>query len=198
MSMSLNGQDPRIIRTRHLLQFALLELMREKPFQSISVSDITKRATLNRSTFYLHYLDKFDLLAQTARDTFSATINGTLPGTENFRLENIRHLTSATYEYLDTFLNECSPANKPYEPLIEAELQRVLYDYIFGWLSGLDEGSPDRPPIETMAVVVSASVLAMSLKSSRGEVNYALDEVVEQVYAVVTQGIVHAFPATQT
>lgn len=189
MSMHHHETDPRVIRTRHLLQSALLELLAEKPFQSISVSDLTKRATLNRSTFYLHYLDKFDLLAQTTRATFSATINETLPSAENFRLENIRHLTAATCDYLETFLKACSPANKPYEPLIEAEIDRVLYDYILGWLSGPEHQERDQLAVETTAVVVSASVLAMSLKWSRGEVDGSEDEIVEAVYGVLTEGI---------
>lgn len=186
--------DPRVIRTRQLLQSALLDLLAERPFQSISVSDLTKRATLNRSTFYLHYLDKFDLLAKTTRDTFSATINETLPSAENFRLENIRHLTAATCDYLETFLKACSPANKPYEPLIEAEIERVLYDYILGWLSGAEHREEDRLAVETAAVVVSASVLAMSLKWSRGEVDSSEDSVIEAVYSVVTEGILRVIP----
>ena len=34
----------------------------EKGFASVTVSDITERAMVNRSTFYRHYLDKYDLL----------------------------------------------------------------------------------------------------------------------------------------
>lgn len=194
MPRHLHEADPRVMRSRHLLQSALLELLSEKPFQSISVSDLTRRATLNRSTFYLHFLDKFDLLAQTTRDTFSATINETLPSAEHFRLEHIRHLTAATCDYLETFLKACSPANKPYEPLIEAEIERVLYDYILDWLCGLGPRAQVPLAVETAAVVVSASVLAMSLKWSRGEVVSPKAEVVEQVYAVVTAGMLRMIP----
>lgn len=191
--MSVNTSDPRVIRTRQLLQNALLELMQEKPFQAISVSDLTKRATLNRATFYLHYLDKFDLLAQSARDTFTATIREKLPDWSAFCVEDIQLLTQATCDYLDGFLKGCAPANKPYETLIEAELQRVLYDYIYCWLGG-ESGHPQNTlPIETCATMVSSTVLHMSLKWSRGETayRYERDEVVKQVYVIVTQGLLH-------
>jgi AcrR family transcriptional regulator len=54
--------DPRIRRTRELLQQALGALLETKDFDKISVQDITDAATLNRATFYAHYPDKFALL----------------------------------------------------------------------------------------------------------------------------------------
>ena len=55
-------RDPRMRRTRQLLQGALLQLLGSKPFDDISVQDITDAATVNRATFYDHYTDKFALL----------------------------------------------------------------------------------------------------------------------------------------
>ena len=56
-------RDPRMRRTRQLLQGALTQLMQTKSFDEISVQDITDTATVNRATFYDHYTDKFALLA---------------------------------------------------------------------------------------------------------------------------------------
>lgn len=55
--------DPRITRTRTLLQDALLSLARERDLDEIAIADIADRATINRSTFYQHYADKETLLA---------------------------------------------------------------------------------------------------------------------------------------
>jgi AcrR family transcriptional regulator len=55
-------RDPRIRRTRKLLQGALGTLMETKSFDEISVQDITEAATVNRATFYDHYTDKFALM----------------------------------------------------------------------------------------------------------------------------------------
>ena len=62
MSRITAKQDPRITRTLQFLQQALVELMSEKSYSSITIQDITTRATLNRATFYLHYRDKGELL----------------------------------------------------------------------------------------------------------------------------------------
>lgn len=64
-----NKIDRRVLRTRQLLRTALLELIQERDFESLTVQDITERATLNRATFYLHYADKHDLLLQVIRET---------------------------------------------------------------------------------------------------------------------------------
>jgi len=44
--------DPRIRRTRQLLQDALKRLLEEKEFDKITIQNITEAATLNRATFY--------------------------------------------------------------------------------------------------------------------------------------------------
>src|SRR5579859_6307075 len=54
--------DPRVKRTRQMLQCALAKLLKKKGFDQISVQDIADEATLNRATFYDHYDDKFALL----------------------------------------------------------------------------------------------------------------------------------------
>jgi AcrR family transcriptional regulator len=59
--------DRRTNRTRRALREALLELILEKGFEAVTVEDITDRADLGRTTFYLHYKDKEDLLLENAR-----------------------------------------------------------------------------------------------------------------------------------
>lgn len=59
-----NRTDRRIQRTRQALHTALLELTREKGYDSISIEEITERANIGRATFYLHYQDKEDLLLE--------------------------------------------------------------------------------------------------------------------------------------
>ncbi|WP_414055684.1 TetR/AcrR family transcriptional regulator [Macrococcus equi] len=55
-------EDRRIRKTKQSIRKALLELMLEKSFDNITVNDIANSADINRGTFYLHYVDKFELL----------------------------------------------------------------------------------------------------------------------------------------
>lgn len=54
--------DARIRRTHERLGRALIELIRDKPINEVTVQDVLDRASVGRSTFYLHYRDKNDLL----------------------------------------------------------------------------------------------------------------------------------------
>jgi len=50
------------IRSRSMLQEALVALLKEKPYQKITITEITERADLARPTFYAHFETKDDLL----------------------------------------------------------------------------------------------------------------------------------------
>jgi len=54
--------DARVKRTRDQLGYALIQLIVEKPINDVTVQDVLDRASVGRSTFYLHYRDKDDLL----------------------------------------------------------------------------------------------------------------------------------------
>jgi AcrR family transcriptional regulator len=64
--------DARVRRTRDALGDALIALMQEKPFDTITVQDVLDRARVSRSTFYSHYTDKDDLLMSDADEFFEA------------------------------------------------------------------------------------------------------------------------------
>ena len=61
--------DRRARRTRKLLREALFALILEKGYDAVTIEDITRRADLGRTTFYLHYRDKEDLLLQSIEET---------------------------------------------------------------------------------------------------------------------------------
>lgn len=54
--------DERIRRTHQRLGAALVELIQEKPINEVTVQEVLDRASVGRSTFYLHFRDKNDLL----------------------------------------------------------------------------------------------------------------------------------------
>jgi AcrR family transcriptional regulator len=65
-------EDARVRRTREALGDALVALMHEKPFDTITVQDVLDRAKVGRSTFYTHYSDKDDLLMSDAEEFFES------------------------------------------------------------------------------------------------------------------------------
>jgi AcrR family transcriptional regulator len=62
--MPAKKQDRRIARTRAALMSAFVELMLTRGFPDVSVEDVVARADIGRSTFYLHFRSKDDILRQ--------------------------------------------------------------------------------------------------------------------------------------
>lgn len=62
MKEKTKTKNRQVQRTRRALHEALLVLMREKNYEAILVQDILDRANIGRSTFYMHYRDKDELL----------------------------------------------------------------------------------------------------------------------------------------
>lgn len=66
--------DRRVRRTRALLGQALRDLILTKPYETITIQDITNQADLNRATFYLHYASKEELLMDSLEQQFDALV----------------------------------------------------------------------------------------------------------------------------
>src|SRR5688572_396709 len=73
--------DRRIRRTRRQLCEAMLALLVERDYESITVQEITSRADVNRATFYHHFERKEDLLAVALENQFDELVTsfGKLP-----------------------------------------------------------------------------------------------------------------------
>ena len=60
--------------TKRALSEAFSELLKEKPFEQITVTDITRKAGVNRQTFYYHFRDLYDLIAFSVKQRFHAIL----------------------------------------------------------------------------------------------------------------------------
>lgn len=63
--------DRRILKTQKLLHEALRSLIAEKDYDAITVQNILDRANVGRSTFYMHFRDKDELLTGGIHDMLS-------------------------------------------------------------------------------------------------------------------------------
>ena len=70
--------------TKQHIREALIQLLLEEKFETISVSKLCQRAGINRGTFYLHYLDKYDLI-ETLKGEIIAQLRKNFEETTNTR-----------------------------------------------------------------------------------------------------------------
>ena len=108
--MDEKKKDLRIIKTRKALYNAFEELMKSKPFEQIKVSDICNEALINRSTFYDHYADKYDLLEEyinSLKDSLTEEItkeNNIEKNTKEYYIEIIKLLLLHIQKKRDTYI----------------------------------------------------------------------------------------------
>ncbi len=101
-------KDLRIIKTKMALYNALTNLMKDKTFEEIRVSDICNEALINRSTFYAHYDDKYELLVDFLKNvenelTSELSKNNNIVNTKEYYIELIRLFLNHIEEKKDIY-----------------------------------------------------------------------------------------------
>jgi AcrR family transcriptional regulator len=145
-------RDPRIRRTRQLLQGALITLMQTKGFDEISVQDIAEAATVNRATFYDHYIDKFSLLDATVGGGFhrmlhqrNVLFDGTCPSAANA-------IILAACDYLtQTHTGSACNSQSAFEPLIDAAMTTAIRRVLEKGMTRTRDSSTVSPEMAAMA-----------------------------------------------
>lgn len=104
----MDKTDLRIIKTKRALFDALINLMKNKSFEEIKVSDICTEALVNRSTFYAHYNDKYELLMDYINTLKTSLIdalskNSNIHNTKAYYMELIKILLDHIDERKDIY-----------------------------------------------------------------------------------------------
>lgn len=192
--MQEETQDRRIKRTKMLLQNALVDLMLEKAVGKISVKELTQKADVNRSTFYLHYLDIYDMLEQMENE-FVETIQGffhdfftPLPTSMSLTLfVNISEWLEQDKEYYVKLLRGSASGYifEELESRIRDEFLTLLY------LIFLDEESLDLRTRVNFTVSGTVGVLRMWVMEGG---NISLVELSETIDDILNNGMIQDYP----
>jgi AcrR family transcriptional regulator len=184
--------DPRIRRTRQLLQDALRNLLKQKEFDKISVQDITEAATVNRATFYAHYQDKFALLGELIRITFLDLLeqrNATFDGGCSTAFQVI---ILAVCDYLSELQKSHSFNQHQFEPFVEATVIDQIHIVL---LDGFQRHPVERNiPAEMIAATASWAIYGAVKQwvntADRVSAEEFVSVAVELVRPIVTAGII--------
>lgn len=153
-------EDPRVKRTRHLLEQAFMELIQEKGFQEMTVQDIAERAGVNRATFYAHFPDKYALLDHNIRQGFLQEIDKRMLNACHLTMDNLRNLIIAVCEYTRAVNGHCKPAQAQFESLVETQVKAVLHELMLKWLEQVTLAVPP----ETAATAASWAIYGLALQ----------------------------------
>ncbi len=193
MEPSTRKVDPRVKRTRQLLQQAFWELMHEKGFSAISIQDIAERATVNRATFYAHFEDKYQLLDCIVQEQFQQMVTKNLPLAPKWEERTLRILIRAVLEFFREFHN--CPPSASLGPLIEQAAQRELYNLFVTWLKQAPASEPARSlSKELLALTTSWAIFGAAIQWSRETQAVSAERMTDALLAVVTEGVAFFTP----
>ncbi|UKN00265.1 TetR/AcrR family transcriptional regulator C-terminal domain-containing protein [Paracrocinitomix mangrovi] len=65
-----NKEDRRVKYTKMVLKEAMLDLLRKKTLDKITITEVCKKADINRNTFYSHYDNTHDLIVEIENEIF--------------------------------------------------------------------------------------------------------------------------------
>src|SRR5436305_5910588 len=151
-------RDPRIRRTRQLLQGALQGLLQVKSLDEILVQDITDAATVNRGTFYDHYTDKFALFEAMVANDFRKLLDERNVQFDGSCPSALSVIVLAVCDYLtmaNSAPNGCT-LHSAFTPLMEAAVTTTIRGVM---LNGLSSHSAALPaPTEIVATAVSWAI----------------------------------------
>jgi AcrR family transcriptional regulator len=186
----VNQKDPRVKRTRKLIQDAFASLLTETSFHAISVQDIAERATVNRATFYAHFVDKYALLEHVVGEWFGEALNRRVTVAMPFTPSNLHLLIVAVLEAFADFRRHCKPADRTLDPLIESRVQRELEAFIAIWLKMLPRTGASKPANRDIAAtVLSWAIFGAAIDWSRDASPVAVDVVARQVLSTLVLGV---------
>lgn len=172
------------LRSRKMIRDAFMELVEEKKNGKVTVTDIVKRADINRSTFYAHYQDVQGVAEELEEEIFESTIplleikyvnvyKNPKPFLQN--LAKIMEENEAFYRVL---------IKSNYADHFEKRLVEVLTDYILN-SEEVPEVVINSPFFDMLITFVMGGIVNVFHKWFQGNLNYNMNDLVNEMEKLI-------------
>ncbi|MRN53606.1 TetR/AcrR family transcriptional regulator [Paenibacillus monticola] len=185
--LSPNPNDPRVIRTRQLIMDAFAELLHTMDFNTMTISDITRKATINRATFYAHFADKYALLeallAAAFLEYFLQRIDAEAPLTE----ETIQQLIFSLCDYHESS-NSCVKKYDSVSLIIEENIKKRLEKFILQLITKVTD-TTDEKTLETTATMLGWSIYGVTYRWNLEGRTEAPSALAQRIVPLIVNGV---------
>ena len=153
--MNKNNQS----ETKQILANTLLNLLESKPFSKITVNELCEKSMIVRSTFYLHFQDKYEFLSYCLDETAK-------------ELDRLME-THAPKDFFIVLLSSCQEKEKVFYHIFEADLNKELMELFYQFFSRyitlvldakLAKGALLPGPVESVAAFYVSGLVGMTLR----------------------------------
>lgn len=173
--MKVKNLNNSSVKTKKLIRNAFAELIQEhKELSKVTVSELVKRADINRGTFYNHYDSIYDVAEEFESEVFKILLEDTKP------LVSIEDI----YVYLDDIISYLKENEEIYrlllsskEPLIFLErLKHSILDKLYTFLSTKTKLAKSNS-LKFDITFYTDGIVNQVLKFFNGSSEYTLDEI---------------------
>lgn len=174
-------EDIRVTKTHKALAETLLSLLDQKPFRKLTVNDICQNAMVSRSTFYLHFEDKYQLLLFCLQ-------------TEQERLKEAAK-EKEPQEFIRSLLATLKEREQVYRNLIVAEIDLELlhmfqtqFHSFFSEiiLASEQQGATLPGPVPIMAVYYANGLTGLVMWWIQNNFHYTIEEMSLCIYNLLS------------
>jgi AcrR family transcriptional regulator len=173
--------DPRVKRTRALVENAFLSLMAEKSFNTITVQEITDRAEINRATFYAHFIDKYDLFDHIITQSFRTELDKRTLSACHYSEGNLNALLMTVCDFVNQRIATCRTRDPQFESLVENQVKRQVQELLQAWYAEI--GSPVDSMIH--ATAAAWAIYGLAVYWGRDEDHAPLEQYVIRIAPLI-------------
>ncbi|MGN7299747.1 TetR/AcrR family transcriptional regulator [Ferdinandcohnia sp. SAFN-114] len=179
--MTSTKLDRRKQYTRMVLKDSIMKLLKEKSISTITVKEICKEADINRSTFYAHYSDQYDLLEKIEEEIIEDMI--TYLNQYDFDKEDeTLQMTEKLLEYIVTKKDICQTLlNENVDTTFQQKVMDIVHRYLMkNWASSHLDGNVSEY-FSTFIISGSIYVIKRWLKNGMDKSPKELGELVNNI-----------------
>lgn len=181
--------DLRILKTKKSLYESLLQMMKEKTFEEIKVSDICKKAYINRSTFYAHFEDKYMLLDALIKDLKESLLE------ELSKNKNISNSKEYYMELIKVLLDHVEKKREIYMSIMINNRNSIAMDMIYDTLNEdimkrLEEEnkeSKSKIPSEFVTKFYLGAIINIGMEWLKNKNYYSREEIIRYLEELIPE-----------
>ena len=187
-NVSTESVDLRVRRSRKHLIEALCTLVQDQPLQKISVRDITEEAMVNRSTFYAHFVDKYDLFTTAIGQRMRHDLATELSDLTGFTYANLHTLILVGVSMMRKISNDCQQTSMgELVPVFMKEMQHSIHEVVSRWANTL---TTSKAEAKALALFTTGTVFGAGLLwVQQSDDTQSIDELADQIMPLLMEGI---------
>ena len=175
--MKVKDRNQSSVKTKNAIRTAFAEMVKEKgELDKITVTELVKRANINRSTFYLHYSDIYDIAAELEHSLMSDVMSHN-PTTK----EEI-------IQFIEALLNQIYRNENLYKQILTSDspmyfLRKLRWEITAKILSIPDVNHNPSPWFQMKVEIFVDGICEQVVYYFRGRISYTYEELKEGILA---------------